>query len=297
MGELDLTSAEYHADPRMSRSKLKEFADDPQLFYRRHIAKTEPAREPSESMLWGSDVEAFYFNDTLHNVSVVPEELLVERKGKFVVPSNGAKRDEYVGWLDGQRGKRVMKSGEYRTRRDEVYKAVAELRRCRKARALLSGEHHKRLSFTYRDIEWRCELDVVNTNVQLLDDAGLNLPDGCIVDLKTAKANSARAFANSAIDYFYHVQAWMYRLAYEQAFGESLPVVFVVQLNKPSFSVEIYNATEDLMQLGQDDADKAIDHYLACLEEDDWDSPTHNKVIDLMPPKWAAYRSEWESAV
>ena len=112
--------------------------------------------------------------------------------------------------------------------------------------------------------------------------------DGFIYDLKTTSDDaSPRSFIRTAQNYKYNLQAYIYRMAYEIAFGERLQGFRIVAVEKePPHAGACYTLGTEIMTNAAFDFEKAITLYKTCSVLDEWPGyPEDVQVIDIAGAK------------
>ena len=114
---------------------------------------------------------------------------------------------------------------------------------------------------------------------------------GLIVDLKTTVDASPKAFARSAINYGYHLQAANYRAAHAVEYGIEAAFVFIAVETVEPFGVSIFEFDERAIVEGERAMRRAARIYKHCLEADEWPgyAPSVN-VIEF--PSWTQVEFE-----
>ena len=120
-----------------------------------------------------------------------------------------------------------------------------------------------------------------------------------ILDIKGAEDCSPLGFMRSVVNFKYHVQAAYYsdmvRRAQFVGLLPDMPINFyfcAVERKRP-YSVNVFRATEELIDEGNRLFDKALHLYAQCLELDYW--PGYDPVIyDLKLPTWSNQAKEEE---
>lgn len=112
-------------------------------------------------------------------------------------------------------------------------------------------------------------------------------PNRVLVDLKSTRDGSPRAFARSAADLGYDVQDAFYRHVYELATGEpARGFVFVTVESSAPHLVDVHQGDDDWHGLGTAKMRRAIDRYKRALDTGDW--PGRPPIINpLTPTPWA----------
>lgn len=117
-------------------------------------------------------------------------------------------------------------------------------------------------------------------------------PNRILVDLKTTRDGSPRAFARSAHDLGYPVQDAFYRHVYELATGQPpTGFVFVTVESSAPHLVDVHELETEWAQIGQQQMHRAITRYKQALDTNNW--PGRPAVINtLEAPRWAVYEEE-----
>jgi len=299
---VDWTSEEYHAaTDYLSRSMLHAAIDDPLLFSQVMSGERAPA-ERTASMQFGSDVEHFYRTSEFeqkwppHGVIAVPDDVLDDsgnRRGKKYLDWYRAQKKELGDAFD---PKLVMSATNYHFEQIEFGKkqrpvrdAVQQLHSTPKAVKLLDGDWHECIVWKYDGYDFRVQLDVWNKHV---------MQHGAIVDLKTSKdvsQNTRIGFPDSIVKFWYDVQAFLGVWAVEQLIGHRLPYFWVVVKNKPAYDVEIYQATNDVLEFGERRFYDAFSLFKERNELGRIRRESHNVVRPSLVPAWATSKN-WIAA-
>jgi hypothetical protein len=301
--EVAIEPEAYHTDPafadRLSNSKLKDFADDPEVFYDRHVARTIPGKDIS-SFIFGRRFEALVFYDEAPNVVVIPEGVLQRRRKPNSDDYTFAKAgDTWNAWREEQIDRHgpdvaLLKQDEFDKQITPLFLARDRVRQHEAAAKLLWGGTDSRTHVTYRwnqrvgDIEVpsKCQLDVLHH-------------EHVIVDLKTGAPNhvkDADSFARHVCQMRYHWQRYWYRHAVYAATGELMPFRFVAVSSSYPFHVGVYDLDDDGPPGGdelswEDAADGAVwrelDWYRTCLTTGMWKPRGWGCVAKVKMPRWA----------
>lgn len=110
---------------------------------------------------------------------------------------------------------------------------------------------------------------------------------GALVDLKTTRDASQRAFSRAIWQYGYHIQAAHY-LAGANAHGIDAEFFVIVAVEKtPPYAVAVYNLRGDVIKAGHDELRPLIEQYAQCMESGHWPGyPTEAVEIDLPRYAW-----------
>lgn len=118
--------------------------------------------------------------------------------------------------------------------------------------------------------------------------------DGAIVDLKSCECAVEDAFMRSVWSYGYHRQGGLYL---EGTAARALPIqnyVIIAYEKEPPFALEVYRATEAMIEAGQQQVRPLLRRFQACVETGEW-TAYDEKVKDLTLPDFAWSRIEQET--
>jgi hypothetical protein len=118
-----------------------------------------------------------------------------------------------------------------------------------------------------------------------------------IVDLKSARDPSPRAFGLACARYSYHVQLAFYTDGYEQATGKRPRVVIVAVESTPPHDVVTYSVPADVLEVGRGEYRKWLAKIQECTERRTWFGCGNGFEQTLVLPAWAAPEEEidWNS--
>lgn len=256
----DLTNAEYHASPAISKSGLDLIRKAPALYRWRR----DNPKEPTPAMRLGTLTHTAVLEPWRldENIMVAPK---IDRR-------TSAGKAEWEAFLIASEGKELVELDEL----EKLY-AIRDSVRSHPAAAKALGmirEVESSIFWQIGDVDCRCRPDGITTN-------------GVIVDLKTTKDASPDGFAKSIAGYRYHVQAAYYSDGYEAAFG-SPPrgFVFIAVETEPPYLVAVYVASEVMVIRGRADYLADLETFRRCRDADEWPGYSAAPLtIDL--PKWA----------
>lgn len=120
-------------------------------------------------------------------------------------------------------------------------------------------------------------------------------PSSILVDLKTTRDGSPRAFARSAPDLGYDVQEAFYRQVHELATGDApRGFVFVTVETTAPHLVDVHQGDAEWQDIGRRKMRRAIDRYKRALDTGEW--PGRPPIInDLAPTPWAITEEEGQT--
>jgi hypothetical protein len=257
-----LTQQEYRALDAISQSDLKRCWENPQLY----AATRGQYDPPSKSQQWGTELEHYLqFGD--FRSTVIPAKVLNadgHRKGKA-----------WTEFAAKHSGKPLITMEEI----DEFNKAYENLLAHEHAANLVyskSTRWTQRFTWEQDGERYKCEMDLLDVDL------------GCITDIKTAADVDPRSFESDVIKWGYDIQAAMYlRAARLLDLEREWAYAWVVVRNCEPFNVEVYQASDDLLEFGERRLQERIDFFLGCRRSGRWLSPTHGTVVMLYPPAWA----------
>jgi hypothetical protein len=118
-----------------------------------------------------------------------------------------------------------------------------------------------------------------------------------IGDLKTSKAwrPDPHEWVREAIKYGCHRQAWLYSSAYWQIFGKWPRFIFIVVHNKAPYQVGLYEMPKQVLQLGREQARRAMKLVIEHQESGRWFEPCERGIVEVEYPDYAYQdeRMEW----
>lgn len=268
-----ITYEQYRLLPAISQTDLKKAFENPQLYYEQRIAKTRPADPETPSQKWGKRMEAWLRGFRGIDVVVIPAEVLNEqghRKGKA-----------WNDFAEANEGKELLKYSEWKEMYGGFESAEINVEEHDAAYQLVYSEHRKwSQRYVWDDEEFglqlKCEIDIMDVEL------------GSLVDVKTAADITPRGFESDLIGWGYDIQAAMYLRAASLAHPNiDWLYSWVVICNKPPYHVEVYQASNALLDLGEQRLRYRAEAYKECVETGRWRTPTHGIVNEVYPPKWA----------
>lgn len=256
----DMSAADYHAHPAVSKSILDKIAKSP-LHAKAYIEEGLP--EPTPAMLFG----------TAYHMAVLEPE----RFANTYVVFEGDRRTKQ-GKADYESLITAGASIISRSDLDAITAMSMAVRNHPDAGPLLQGGLPE-ASIFWKDqdtgIECRCRPDYMRGSIP-------DCPADTLVDLKSCEDASPAAFARSVHNYRYHVQAAHYM--HGACVGR---FVFIAQEKKPPYAVAVYELDEDAIKQGLALRNRDLQTYASCREFNIWPGyPAGIQTLSL--PKWAA---------
>ena len=129
------------------------------------------------------------------------------------------------------------------------------------------------------------------------DRHSIDLPGGVIVDVKTTRDASRRAFERSIFAFGYHRQAAMYLEAARVLDVPARHFVLIAIEKEPPYAVAVYRLTEGAIDAGAEQMRALLARYRVCRETGEWPGyPDEVQDIALPPWAWAQAAEEAEEA-
>lgn len=260
----DLSNADYHAGPAISKSGLDLIARSPAHY------RFREKREATRAMVIGSALHAAILEPDVFADQYMLLKNVQDRRAaeyKQAVAIHGA---EFV--LTGA-------EADYVAGMQAAAQANAYMRN------MLGQPGRAELSVLTRDpvtgVDVKCRFD-------WLTDSGVPL------DLKTTLDARADAFSRSVANYRYHVQAAFYLDVWEWETGEQLERFEFAAIEKAMpHAIGIYRLDDEAMREGRRLYREALNTYADCLERDEW--PAYDTEPQwLCLPQWAVEFQEDE---
>ncbi len=263
-----LAARDYHALDRLSSHRLQLFKRSP-AHYRHYDANPEPAT-PAQA-----------FGEMLHLAVLEPDRYARE----VVLTDAGTRTKAYAELVETHGAARVA------TREDAAHLGAMRqaLARHPAAAALLHPQAPRELSIVF-DREAVCTDS--GECVAVACKSRLDVFDADhrrIVDVKSARDASPRAFGRAAHDYGYLLQGAFYACAAAAATGEAphaFEVVFVAVEKAPPYAVGVYRVDGPALARALAEVETLVEAYARCRRDDCW--PAYSPHVEpLALPPWA----------
>lgn len=264
---------DYHANAALSHSKLETFRRRPALFYKKYIAKSLPAVEPSSAFRIGSAAHTAILEPRQYNLRYAIKPEGIDRRTKDGKIAFAAFEAENV-------GKIVIAEEEH----DQVSSMCDAVHVHKLASQLLIEGTAEVTWRTQGTMPLQCRTDWFN-------------PDGCelsggrpyVADLKTVESLDDEAFSNfekAVFHYGYHRQAGFYLPLITEITGAPVFDFFFVAVEKVEpFGVAVYRLSDDAVARGQDESIEDLRGIKACTDSGVWPN-IEEKLHELGLPKW-----------
>lgn len=257
----DMTNADYHAHPAVSKSVLDKIARSP-MHARAYLDGER--EEPTAAMQFGTALHA----------CVLEPELFADQYRVF--EGDRRTKDGKARYEELQAsGKSIISAADF----DAIAAMTARIRHHEAARYLLDdgiAESSVFWQHTPTGLECKCRPDFWTADGSTL------------VDLKTCEDASPAAFARSVAAYRYHVQAAHYMVG-----TQAKRFLFVAVEKKAPYAVAVYELDSAALTEGHRLRDRDLEQYASCQEFGVWPGyPADIQTLTL--PKWATNQESEE---
>lgn len=250
------SNADYHADPAVSASHLKEAMRSPYHYWARYLNPMRLPVEPTPAMRLGS----------LVHCAVLESDQLESRYG-VCAPRNTKAGKEQAEQMAAAGIEAVTASDMLTANR------IADSVRSHPAAAALLAKGKAEQSFWWDDLptglRCKCRPDWYYGTT--------------VVDLKTCQDASPSAFASSVAKFGYHIQAAHYLAGLHGAER----FVFIAVEKDPPYACAVYELDLEAMALGRTMRDNALDVIATCRAAELWPGYGDTNVQTLSLPSWA----------
>ena len=109
--------------------------------------------------------------------------------------------------------------------------------------------------------------------------------EGIVLDLKTTDSVDYDSFTKKVVNLGYDFQAAYYAKAAEVAYGKPFRFIFVAVERKAPYTVELFEATPDMLAEGHHKCSIALGDYRRCEESGQWPN-REPRIYNLEYPSW-----------
>lgn len=272
----DLSNAEYHALPSLSKSQLDDLDKSAHIFFQRHRNTNRPPRPvPTPAMLLGT---------MLHTAVLEPDRFA----SAYVVGPKFDRRTKdgkaaHAAFLESIPPGAELTDAETMLLCDGMRLSVGTIAPI--AELLANGQAEVSAFWTDADtgIDCRCRPDWVHP----VGDNG-----AILLDLKTTTDASPEGFAKAVVNWRYAKQAAYYSDGWELATGQKVHAfVFAAVEKEWPYAAAAYMLTDEDIEWGRRAYKRNLRTYLECSESGKW--PGYSSDIQLLNlPAWAKKESE-----
>lgn len=258
---------DYHSHHGISKSKLDSIAKSPLHYWSRWCDPSRVTPAPTPAMEFGTAVHMAVLEPGrfAYEYTQAPDVARTTKAGKAEWEAAAAD------------GKQLLKKDDWHSIQ-AIRQAIATHPMASKILEA-SGRSERSLFGTCSrtGLELKCRPDYLTDS-------------GWIVDLKTTKDASARAFQKSAATYRYHVQAAHYLHVCELVLQERLKgFLFIAVESGHPHAVQVFEASPTFVQVGAAEAMRNLDALAHALDTYPSDKPWPSYSDDVMrldPPTW-----------
>lgn len=259
-----ITNTEYHASPRLSKSKLDLIDKAPALYKYRIIDGNKQKETPA--LATGRAVHMFCLEPHLLEQTywVLDDAAIVAQIGGAKPRGTSAYKQWYAEQLEANAGKIALDADDLQTyqgmqRSFQTHPIVAGyLAQLHMTEHVLYG--------TILGVEVQCKLDF--------------LASGTIIDLKTTEDATEYAVTRSIKKYRYDVQDALYAEIYRQNYGTWPRFIFAFVEKSAPYLCELYELSEFDREQAHEKYRDNIRTYLDCMQTGDWYGITKTREIN-----------------
>jgi len=244
----------------------------------RHLQRSPKHYEAQLTRKAAGATESQRIGKAVHIATLEPERF----RATYAV-WEGERRDgkKWDAFKANNRGFEILKENEYQLVQSIANAALSDPRA---AKYLSGGAAEATLLWTHVEpatlgsggfsIECKARLDMVHAGT-------------AIVDLKTTRDASPKAFSSQCFDLGTHIQLAMYQDAYAATNGgEILPVKVVAVENRSPFVVQVYSMDDEILELGRITY-RGLLQTLACCRNTGRYRGYYDGELELELPRWA----------
>ncbi len=258
-GMYDLTNSDYHNSSGYSRSQLLSLRKSPKQF---KYDLTNP-KETSAAMNIGTVVHMMVLEPecVVGQVAIAPKVNKRTKDGK----------QEWIEFQAAHEAHIVLSAEEYELCESMSNALSIEIESVFTWDFMSKGQVEKSLYFTEPGgIQLKARPDFFNK--------------GIVIDVKTCRDASHRAFQNAAIDGGYFLQAAMQKIALKSCGEEFEKFIFLCVENTAPFNTAVYLLDDEAISFGQRQLENCIDKLAVCLDSGKYESLG---IQALTVPGWA----------
>lgn len=236
--------------------------------------------------LWGRpDNDTLRLGRAFHTATLEPKRFLVDYVAWTRTTEGGASAQrrgrEWEAFRDANPGRTILTRAQHET---AVAMSDAVRAHPRAGELIREGESELSIAWTHAGTGARCKSRV--------DHLGRAL-----VELKGTRDPSPKVFGATAARLHYPMQLAFYADAV-RALGREVPPVKIIAVGTaPPHDVVVYSVDEELLAIGRDEYEKALNLVLACRAADSWPGLARDLELELKLPTWALPDEGWEVGV
>jgi exodeoxyribonuclease VIII len=250
LGVFSITNDDYHSSPGVSRSMLMLMEQSPLHYWHQYINPDFIKPEPTEPMVFGSAVhtavlEPHQFHDQYYALDKIDRRTT-------------AGKAQYAKAMAESAGKQLLSCEQY----DAIKQINTTIHNNAEARQLIDYGKIER-SIYWQDPDTgllcKCRPDIWH--------------DDMIIDLKTAKDATFRAFRNETFSRGYHIQAGMIQEALRHACNKEMYNFVYLTIEKtPPYAIAIFILDEEVIEHGVQEFKRLLQRLKHCKDANIWPS-------------------------
>ena len=246
-GVFEMANDIYHSSEGLSRSALMEFKRSPYHYWYKYLNPEALPKEPTDAMILGN---------LIHTMVLEPDKFQEEfvMKQKFDRRTNIGK-EGYGKYMMSLRG-RIEITEQDLVIANAINKSIEEHDVASK---LLQGcDIEKSIYFTHEPTGIQCKAR---------PDAWIN---GLVIDLKSSKDASYRAFQGAAYAGGYFLQAGMIYCALRSIDVELKTFITLAAEKVPPYALGIYALDKEAIDFGVNQFDHLMESFDRCVQSNNW---------------------------
>jgi len=259
---IELSNAEYHEHPAVSKSHLDKVAKSPAHYWANFLDPERVPMAPTDAMVLGTALHTAVLEPHLwsEQFAIAPDG--IDRRYK-------AGKEAWAAFEAEAQGKTVMTAEDGQ----RIQRMAQAVHQHPASSILLNLPGVVEASYFWTDdetgLECKSRPDWHSTDRRL------------IVDLKTTQDASPQGFQRSVAKWRYHVQAhW-----YQRPFAEAEHFLFVAVETTAPFLVAVYAATPAMVAAGARVAERDLRLIASCRQSNEW--PGYGDTIQPLDlPNW-----------
>ena len=266
-----MSSKDYHAHPAVGHSGLVRLMRSPAHF--RSYLETPPS--PTSAMQIGSAFHAFLLEPEKfeQEFAVAPK---FDRRTKDGKAASEA-------WEAENAGKTALSADQM-----AAIEQMAASVRAHAGAAMMLGRGLAEMSGFWIDQETGIECKVRPDWLVTMEVSGSYDLVTSIVDVKTCTDASLDGFSRSIANLGYDLQAAFYQDGVKALTGRKVPFYFLAVEKDPPYAVAVYQASEEMIEVGRSKYRAALELLKWCRDNDRWPAYQPNGEIETINlPRWA----------
>ncbi len=278
---VDMENEDYHSCAGLSSSGLKELSITPLHYWSKYLDPNREKKEPTPALILGNQIHSCILEPDLFRRTYYP----LPRKYDL---RKAADKDELAGHESAAKaaGMKLISKDNL----DTCLLIAEAVRRAPMADRLMNGAGLVEQSFfwvetvdlgdgTTEKVLCKCRPDKLLTDVNVC------------VDLKSCESADRETFMRSCWNYKYHISAAWYLRGIEAVTGTRPDAwVFCAHEKENPFASAYYQASAEMLTVGDMECDHLLRKYARCQSENAWGGYP-SQITEIGLPAWAAARA------